>query len=91
MAVVIAITVVAATSSPPPCLALDSFYTLLYHLTTYSDTVIFCSLCKASDLVFVVPMLDKYYCVVAIGDDDPCCRHKSLICDDWVPKNSITP
>ena len=22
------------------------------------------------------PMLDKYYCVVTIGDDDPCRRHK---------------
>jgi hypothetical protein len=76
MAVVIAITVVAATSSPLPCLALDSFYTLLYLLTTYSDTVIFCSLCEASDLVYVVPKFDKYYCVVTIGDDDPCRQHK---------------
>jgi hypothetical protein len=76
MAVVIAITVVAATSSPPLYLVLDSFYTLLYLLTMYSDTVIFCSLCKASDLVYVVPTLDKYYCVVTIGDDDPCHRHK---------------
>jgi hypothetical protein len=76
MAVVIAITVVAVTSSPPPCLALDSFYTLLYLLTVYSDTVIFCSLCEASDLVYIVPTLDKYYCVVMIGDNDPCCQHK---------------
>jgi hypothetical protein len=75
MAVVIAITVVAATSSPPPCLALDSFYTILYLLTTYSDTVIFCSLCKESDLVYVVPTLDKYCCVVTIGDDDPSRQH----------------
>jgi hypothetical protein len=77
MAVVIAITVVAATSSPPPCFALDSFYILLYLLTVYSDTVMFCSLCKASDLVYVVPMLEKYYCVVTIGDDDSCRRHKT--------------
>ncbi len=76
MAVVITIAVVAATSSPPPCLALDSFYTLLYLCTVYSDTVIFCSLCKASDLVYVFPTLDKYYCVVTIGDDDLCRRHK---------------
>ncbi len=76
MAVIIAITVVAATSSPPLCLALDSFYTLLNLLTVYSDTVIFCSLCEASDLVYVVPTLDKYYCVVTIGDNDPCRRHK---------------
>jgi hypothetical protein len=77
MAVVIAIPVVAAISSPPLCLALDSFYTLLYLLTVYSDIVIFCSLCKASDLVYVVPTLDKYYCVVMIGDNDLCRRHKT--------------
>jgi hypothetical protein len=76
IAVIIAITVVADTSSPPPCLALDSFYTLLYLLTVYSDTVIFCSLCKASDLVYVVPTLDKYYYVVTIGDNDPCRWHE---------------
>jgi hypothetical protein len=76
MAVVIAITVVAATSSPPPCLAFNSFYTLLYLLTVYSDTVIFCFLCEASGLVYVVPTLDKYYCVVTIGDNDPCHRHE---------------
>ncbi len=76
MAVIISITVVAATSFPPPCLALDSVYTLLYLLTVYSDTVIFCSLCTASDLVYVVPTLDKYHCVVMIGDNDPCRQHK---------------
>ncbi len=76
MAVLIAITVVAATSSPPLCLALDSFYTLLYLLTVYSDTFILYSLCKASDLVYIVPTLDKYYCVVTIGDNDPFSRHK---------------
>jgi hypothetical protein len=76
MAVVIAITVVAATSSPPLCLALDSFYTLFYLLTVYSDTVILCFLCKASDLVYVAPRLNKYYCVVTIRDNDLCRRHK---------------
>ncbi len=27
-------------------------------------------------VVYWGPTLDKYYCVVTIGDNDPCCRHK---------------
>ena len=29
-----------------------------------------------SDFVYIVSTLDKYYCAVTIGDDDPCRRHK---------------
>jgi hypothetical protein len=77
MVFVIAITDDAAASSPPPFLALDSFFTLLSSLLLCTlIQSFFCSLCKASDLLYVVPTYKKYYCLMKIGDDDPCCWHE---------------